>query len=221
MHETPQPKGASPDRYVHIRKRTIRLVLAVLIGVPLLLLITHPLLLTALARFLILDQEIQLVDAILVLGGGAGGREEWGAELYLAGHAPRIIVSGEKPHTPGEERSFAEISSQYLQALGIPEQVILLMPETTSTFDEAVTSLAILKEIGASSMIVISDPYHLRRASWTFRRIYAGEDVDLTFSATPYSWFSVARWWTRERDLMAVIQEYEKLLFYLLAGRLL
>ena len=221
MPDATQPNGALSHRYVHVPKRTIRWALAALIGVPLLLLVSHPLWLTALAEVLTVDQEVQPADVILVLGGGAGEREEWGADLYLAGFAPWVIASGETPHTPGEKRTFAEISSRYLETLGVPEPAIMTLPETTSTYDEAVASLALLNELGASSMIVISDPYHLRRTLWTFRKVYADEGIRLAFSATPHTWFSANRWWTRERDLMAVIQEYEKMLFYLVTGRIL
>ena len=209
-----------PHEYVHLRKARLRQAGLALLALVVLLIAAHPLWLTALARLLIVDQPPRPADAILVLGGGSGEREEWGAELYHQGYAPLLIASGEPPHLPGEQRSFAAISALYLASLGVPASAILTMPETTSTYDEAILSRDLLRQRGSRSLIVVSDPHHLRRSAWTFRTAFRGEDVKLTFTATPVTWFRVERWWTRERDLLAVVQEYQKLLFYILSGRL-
>lgn len=209
-----------PREYVHLRKASLRRVGLALLALLALAIAAHPLWLTALARFLVVDEPPRPADAILVLGGGSGEREEWGAALYLQGYAPLVIASGEPPYAPGERRSFAEISADYLAELGVAPSAILTMPETTSTHDEAVQSRELLRQRGGRALIVISDPFHMRRSAWTFRKAFRGEEVELTFVATPATWFRVERWWTRERDMLAVAQEYEKLVFYLLSGKL-
>ncbi len=209
-----------PEEYVHLRKARLRKAGLALLALALLVIATHPWWLTALGRFLVVDQPPHPADAILVLGGGAGEREEWAAELYRQGYAPRVIASGESPHIPGEERTFAEISAAHLVRLGVPAAAIATMPQTTSTYDEAIYTRELLRQWGSRSLIVVSDPYHMRRSAWTFRKAFRNEDVTLTFVASKATWFRVERWWTRERDMLAVVQEYEKLLFYLLTGRL-
>lgn len=204
-----------PRQYVHWRKRTL---LLLIVGTLALLAISHPIWLKLLGQALIVDEAPQPVDLIVVLGGGAGEREDWGAFLYQRDYAPWIITSGEKPHTPGQKLAFAEIASDYLADLGVPKKAIIIMPETTSTRDEAIETLAIARQRGFDSIIVITDPYHMRRSRLTFRDVFAGQDIELTFSATPFTWFRVDGWWRRERDLMAVVGEYQKMAFYLLKG---
>lgn len=210
--------AAHPECYWHIRKVAVRLLLALCLGGLALLCVTHSLWLTAIARFLIVSESPQAADAILVLGGGSGEREQSATRLYLESYASYIITSGKQHMTPGEERSFAEISAVYVQSQGVPEQAILLLSETESTRDEAVDSLALLREKGWRSLIVVSDPFHMRRSAWAFKKVYQGSEIRLTFVAAPDSWFRLERWWTRERELIAVTQEYEKLLLYLLKG---
>lgn len=209
---------AHPERYWHIRKTAVRLIVALGIGSLLFLCLTHSLWLTDLARLLIVSEPPRSVDAILVLGGGSGEREQAGAQLYLEGYALRVITSGKTHLTPGEKRSFAEISAANVRELGVPEQAILQLADTDSTRDEAVDSLALAKSKGWRSLIVVSDPFHMRRSAWAFRKVYQGSGIALTFVSAPDSWFRLDRWWTRERELIAVTQEYEKLLLYLLNG---
>ena len=217
---TNDAKTASDSSHIRISKRRLRLGCLTLLGAALLLALLHPLWLTAAAQMLILNQQPVPSDIILVLGGGAGEREGWAAELYQQGYAPIVVASGEMPHLPGETRSFAAISASYLESLGVPGSAIMTMTETTSTYDEALQSLELMRELGATSMIVITDPYHSRRAALTFRKVFRGQGTQITFSAAPDSWFSTNRWWTRERELLAVFEEYEKGIYYLIKGRL-
>ncbi len=209
-----------PRRYLHVPKSALYGLAAGFIALPLLAVVTHPLWLTALARFLYVDGPPQPADAILVLGGGEGEREEWAAHLYFQGYAPLLITSGEVPPRLGEKRTFAEISRAALLDHGVPTEAILMLPTTTSTYDEARQSRALLESWGARTLLVISDPYHMRRSVLTFRKVYRGSPVELIFVATPTSWFRFERWWTRERELLVVFAEYQKLLFYLCEGRL-
>lgn len=228
MHtRTGTPDGAAPDlqQYILIPKAALRRFFLGVVLLAALALVTHPLWLTLMARALLLDQPPRQADVILVLGGGAGEREQWGADLYLQGYGQRVITSGESPKLPGEERSFAHISATVLKEMGVPASAITEMPDTTSTYEEALYSLALLAEWDTRTLIVVTDPYHMRRTARTFRTVYRQQrpqegSMELIFSATPYSWFSVERWWTRERDLLAVVQEYQKGLYYLLKGRL-
>lgn len=187
----------------------------------LLLILGHRWWLPWLARALFVDQAPQRADALLILGGGDGSRQDRAIALYQEGLAPLIISSGERPYLPDFQRTFAEIGADYLIARGVPAESILLLEGTTSTYDEALASLNLAREWGLTSLIVVSDHYHLRRANLTFRRVYRGSEISLTFVAAHPSWFDVNAWWTQERSLMAVFEEYEKLVYYLLKGYLI
>lgn len=191
------------------------------VGVVLLVIVLgHRQWLPILARALVLEQPPGLASAILVLGGGDGSREDRGLELYLQGLAPVIITSGEKPQLPGQERTYAELSADYLTVRGVARDAILLMPQTTSTRDEAMASLSLAHERGFSSLLVITDSPHTRRAWLTFRRIFHGSGIRVAIVAAHPSWFNPKTWWLEERSLLTVFTEYEKLAFYLTRGYL-
>ena len=69
---------------------------------------------------------------------------------------------------------------------------------------------------GFHSAIVVSSPYHMRRVKMIFSKIYRDSGIELQYSPVRDSWFNVEKWWTRERELVTINNEYIKLIFYLL-----
>ncbi len=209
--DTNLPRSRSP--------RNWRLPIA--IALVLLVILSYRWWLAGLAHVLWVDQPPMQADAILVLGGGDGSRQDRAIALYRQGWAPLIISSGEKPFLPDFERSFAELGADYMVARGIPREHILLIPATTSTYDEAIASLALARERSFVSLIIVTEHYHSGRSSLTFHHVYRGTNIRLTFVSAYPAWFDGEAWWTNERSLLAVCEEYEKLIYYLLKGYLL
>lgn len=195
--------------------------LLILLALVLLWVLLHPWWLPLLPRLLLVDQPPAQADAIMVLGGGSGSREDRAMALYRAGLASELITSGEPPKLPGFTTSFAALSAAYLVAQGAPAEVISLLPETTSTRDEALASLDLARQRGYHTLIVVTDHFHSRRAYWTFRKVYRGSGIRLIVVAAHPDWFPMERWWQEERPLLAVAEECEKLVLYLLRGYLL
>lgn len=193
----------------------------ILLLLVVLIILVHRWWLPLLPQLLLVDQPPSQADAILVLGGGSGSREDRALALYQQDLAPALITSGEVPKLPGFQTSFAELSAKYLIAQGVPAEAIALMPETTSTRDEALASLDLAKMRGYSTLLVVTDNFHSRRAYWTFRKVYRGSNIKLTFVAAYPTWFHQDTWWEEERATLSVIEEYEKLLSYLFRGYLL
>lgn len=120
------------------------------------------------------------VDAIVVLGGAIRGDTHMGAlgdlgpradrivhafALYQAGKAPRIVVSGGS--VPGT-RSEAEMIRDVLVLLGVPAPAIVLEDESRTTHDNAVLSAERLESLGASSILLVTSAFHMRRAEALF-----------------------------------------------------
>jgi len=175
-------------------------------------------LLFSLSDLLVIDQEPVSADAIVVLGGGSGSREERAVNLYDQGLAPVLIASGETLPILGRTRSYAQMAADYMVEQGVPRDAILLMDTVTSTYDEAVATLDLCEQRGWRSLIVVTDAYHTGRSRLVFRKVYRASDIKLTFVAAEPPWFDRQRWWADERSLLAVLQEYVKLVLYLLKG---
>ncbi|MBN1402117.1 MAG: YdcF family protein [Anaerolineae bacterium] len=190
----------------------------VLLLLAVLVVILGPLWLPWIARVLVVDQPPVAADAMMVLGGGDGSVQDRAIQLYNEGWAPLIISSGEPPNLPGPERSYAELGADYMIERGVPRESILVVPQATSTYEEAVVCLALCQERGVERLLVIADPYHTRRTSLTFGHVFRDAPITLTFVGARPDWFDPSDWWKSERPVLAVFQEYLKLGYYLVKG---
>ena len=116
-------------------------------------------------------------DAIVVLGAALrpGGRPspalvrriETAARLFAAGRAPRVLVTGGAPG--GGAVSEADAMRRALLAQGVPEAAILVEDRARDTLENARFSIPILRSVGVSRAIVVTDGVHMRRALSLFR----------------------------------------------------
>lgn len=119
-------------------------------------------------QLLRVESETKHADAIVVLGGENWKRVPRAAELFLAGRAPLIVVSG---------RGDCEDNRQRLVKAGVPKSALLSECESTSTFENAEFTVALLRQKGATNVIIVTSWYHSRRAMACFRKA----DPTLTF----------------------------------------
>lgn len=125
-------------------------------------------------------------DAIVVLGsrvypGGMAGpalrrRARHAAALYQQGFAPHIVCSGGLGADPPTE---AEVACAFVEQLGVPTSAIVLETQAHSTEENALYTAAIAYERGWSSLLIVSDGYHLLRATFLFKQ------TGLTIYASP------------------------------------
>jgi uncharacterized SAM-binding protein YcdF (DUF218 family) len=189
--------------------RRTTLTLVVLAGVAAAVWLAREPLLSAVGRFLIVEDPLDRSDVIVVLSGGRKDeRVRQAADLYKAGYAPRVLLSG------GEALMDLPVPDlQKLQAVkhGIPETALLFESRSTSTGEQAQYLRPILEHHGFRRAIVVTSSYHTRRTRYLFRRAFAGSPVDIRVYPVQRDLFSAVRWWTREQDTEYVVLEYVKL----------
>jgi len=115
-------------------------------------------------------------DVIIILGSGlrrdgrAGDalwrRSLWGAEIYERGFADAIICTGGVG--TGQTRSESEVCKQILMEEGVPEEAILIEKSSHSTEENALYAHQIMDEKGWETAILVTDSFHMLRASWIF-----------------------------------------------------
>ncbi|MFN2511746.1 MAG: YdcF family protein [Pyrinomonadaceae bacterium] len=178
----------------------------------------------AAARYLLVQTPIARADAIVVLSGSAayGERTQKAAALYREGYAPRIILTddhqqGGWSNTEGRNPFFVERARRELERAGVPPEKIESLPQmVVSTHDESRLLRDYARSRGLNSLLVVTSAYHSRRAMWTMRRVFEGDDVRLGFAAvapggqTP----PASTWWLHSRGWQAVAGEYVKLAYY-------
>ncbi len=165
----------------------------------------------------------QQADAILVLGGGYA-RPFQAADLYRQGFARKIYVSvpaREDQHRLLDEAGVAfpreeEVVRQVLLKKGVPASAIEYFGKgSISTAAEAQAARALFGK-GAPRLLVVTSPYHLRRARMTFSDALPAADIRVI--ATSYDSFPQA-WWQDQSAARNVLLELAKITFYQLGGR--
>ena len=122
--------------------------------------------------------EARAADAIVVLGAAEydgrpspvlAARLDHALELWRAGYAPRIVVTGGKRE--GDRFTEATASADYLLAVGVPDDAILREVQGSTTWESLAATARILRNRGLESVLVVSDPYHSLRARETAREL--------------------------------------------------
>ena len=130
-------------------------------------------------------EPMPTAEAIVVLGGStrpadfprpwvdvmeAGDRVLHGAQLYKAGKAPKLILSGGripwKEGGPPESDDMAKIA----MALGVPKVDIIEEPSSLNTYQNAVNVKAILEREGINQILLVTSALHMPRSLAIFKK---------------------------------------------------
>jgi len=111
---------------------------------------------------------IKSSDAIVVISGGETElRVKEGTRLFAQGIAPVMIMSGAARDAG---TSNAETMRDIAVSLGVPVEKILLEPNAKDTIGNAKYVAELIDQNQIHSIVLVTSPYHQRRAYLTFRR---------------------------------------------------
>jgi uncharacterized SAM-binding protein YcdF (DUF218 family) len=118
-------------------------------------------------------------DAIVVLGAGVAApcspnlsglrRVLLAARLHAAKRARKVIITGGLPNYA--HCAVADAMGSFAEELGIPPADIVRERASRTTWENAVYSQPILRELGARRIVVVTDRLHMPRAERCFRRL--------------------------------------------------
>lgn len=131
-----------------------------------------------------MNHALTCADCILVLGSHDTRVAERGAELYLKGLAPFVIISGglgkitKNLWKKTEAEKFAEI----VCGMGVPKEKLLLETQSSNTGENIIFSreLVLSKSIAVNSLIAVNKPYMERRSYAAIRKLWPVKDVMVT-----------------------------------------
>ncbi|MCC7104624.1 MAG: YdcF family protein [Chloroflexi bacterium] len=203
---------------VSMRRRLTLLALAAILSALVLL---HPIWLGAMGSFLVVRDTLQQSDAIVVLAGNSPYRVQQAGRLYADNWAPVVLVSNEVVLSHGVETTWLELWRRGLAHMPIPNEAIVPLEQPAlSTYHEAVQSRDVMLARGWKQAILVTDPFHMRRAVTAFRGVWSPAGLTLLASPAEGSKYDVAGWWRDSNKATRVIQEYVKFPYYLLSGQL-
>jgi uncharacterized SAM-binding protein YcdF (DUF218 family)/glycosyltransferase involved in cell wall biosynthesis len=195
--------------YRTARRRTVAIGAAVLISY---LAIFETPLVWALASPLKVPAAPRAADVIVVFAGGVGESGEAGggyqervkqaADLYRQGLAPRMIFSS------GFRFVFQEAESMRALAIadGVPASAILLETEAANTYQNVEYTRRMVEANGWKRVLLVSSPYHMRRAMMTWRKASPGTEV--ISAPVPVSQFYASQRGASFEQIRGLVQEY-------------
>lgn len=153
-------------------------------------------------------------DLIVTLGGGDVERDQMAAELYEAGYAPKILLTGMFHSLRNGQSYYKSSRSLFFLKQGIPAEALLFDGYSINTHQEALNLKVLLTAYHWHSVLVVSDPPHLRRIDLCLQPNFkkAGLSYRLIPSSVP-TW-QTDRWWQVERWRQFCLSEMVKLIFY-------
>ena len=168
------------------------------------------------AYFLSPQDKLQPSDAIVVISGGQTlTRAKRGIELYKSGYAPKLIFSGaaldDGPSNAKSMRAEAE-------RLSVPREAIEIDEAAETTYQNATNVKLILDKTQSKKFILVTSPYHQRRAYLTFRKVF-GKDYQIINQSSYDNRWSKAAWWLSPFGVYITGSELVKVGYLYLTGQ--
>jgi uncharacterized SAM-binding protein YcdF (DUF218 family) len=149
-------------------------------------------------------------DAALVLGAAVLGDEpspvlverlRHAQQLFETGQVRAIVVTGGR--SPEDELSEAEASRDWLVRQGVPADAIVLENASRTTIENLALAKPVLDAHGLKSVLVVSDPLHMRRAMLIADRLGIAAASSPTQTSRYQSWGTTLPFLGRETWFMA------------------
>ena len=163
--------------------------------------------LAALGNLVVEERTPSRSDAIVVLASSIVLGAAEAAELYRAGHAPRVVILEPPPGT--DERVLAQLevgipsvrerALLVLARLGVPRDVVIVESGGDGTNSRVRALVRWAQATRARQVIVVGDRSHSRRIATMLRR-KLGERTAIVMRASRHDAFDPDAWW-RQRGM--------------------
>jgi len=90
--------------------------------------------------------------------------------------------------------------------------VVVLEEAARNTFENVERSSRIARDHGWRRILLVSSPYHMRRAVLTWRRI--APDIGVTPTPVPQSAFYTSNWGASVEQIRGIVHEYAAIAAY-------
>ncbi len=164
-----------------------------------------------------LHHPLRNADCILVLGSHDTRVAETGAQLFLQGWAPLLVLSGGWGNFTRDKwaRPEAEVFAQLAQDAGVPRDRMLLEAESTNTGQNVLFSRKMLTDRGLSpeTIIAVHKPYMERRTYATIRKLWPEVDVIVTSPPIAFDCYANAEI-SEEQMMNAMVGDLQRIRLY-------
>ncbi len=143
------------------------------------------------------------------------------AELHQQQPDCPIFLTGDRVWSDEPGPSLAQLMSEFLIRLGVPQEVLRLEEQSRSTYQNARFTAEMLKTAGIDEVVLITDALHLPRARLCFKKqgiktIPAGS----YYRATEFDWSLTSFLPTSGGGVHKVMHEWLGMLYYWMLDRI-
>lgn len=160
--------------------------------------------------------RLHAADLIFVLGSNDTRVALRAAELYRAGLAPLVLVSGGRGRfTENETESEGERFARAARAAGVPGECLLVECESTNTGENIRFSRRLLEERGMAvrRVLAVQKPYMERRTLASLEAQWPGVEVQVTSPQLSFEDYLTPRL-TREFVIHAMVGDFQRVVEY-------
>ncbi len=157
-------------------------------------------------KLLIVSVPMEKADALIVLGGEPLARPLEAARLYRTGVAPKIFVTG--------IGDFAA-NCRVLTNAGVPSSAITVESKAITTYTNATLLRPILMAAHVRSALIVTSPFHTRRALATFHKVIP--EVRFGVVEASIGWWKIPQGRT-DLNRFAIVEFFKTLEYWLLYG---
>jgi uncharacterized SAM-binding protein YcdF (DUF218 family) len=170
------------------------------------------------ARWLNVGRSPKRCDYVLVLPGGEETRPFAAAALVKTGLSGQVLVPRTRSSPDVDEgirRPAHEIIREVLLHEGVaPTDIELIGQDSASTYTDALALAEFLRTRNHTSVTVVTNQYHTRRASWVLRQVLGDRAADIQMVAVPVDGFDEDTWWQTREGTLTYAAEFTKLAAY-------
>lgn len=169
--------------------------------------------LRAAGAYLIVASNLDAANAIVVLSGGEETRLSETLRLYNENYANKIILTETGQKLEGYKQLYSFDMRIVLLSNGVPSGNILVTEKIVSnTREEALAVKKLMTSQQMVSAIIVTDPYHTRRAYGIFLDVFKDSGIKLMIQPTSNSWYNSRTWFLKTEGWKFTVLEYLKLM---------
>ena len=165
--------------------------------------------LVGIGHWLDVSDPLAKADAIVAISGDTGARTDTAVALWKQGYAPLLIFSGGS--SDPQSVASAELMKRSAVAAGVPENAIAVEGASATTEENAERVAELMKTRGLASAILVTSPYHQRRAAMLFEREFGRASLTFTNHPADDPDWDPNLWWTSDPSRSRTLVELAKL----------
>ncbi len=157
------------------------------------------------------------MDVVVPLSGNDESRVREAAALYHRGIAYNVMLTSTRQTFGETNQAYTVLQTEMLRELGVPEGGIYIAEyKAKNTGQEASGIINRMYDLGFSSVMIVTDPWHTRRVKTIFSDSFGNTGFKLLIHAVPDSGYNKYFWWLSLEGWQHTVSEYVRILGYLI-----